>query len=187
MSHLSPEAIEKDLIRQGVPPAKARARAKELASGQPPAPAKGDSRIFIQVGSISGLATETVSAQRRGDVFELVIHLAPRTKKNSSRGCGQVSAAYARYARSVVPKLEQLAPFVSLPLPDVPYNAKAVFYPDLAGEQADPVGFYQALADLLETGGVLSNDRYIRRWWGSDVVHDHGTTPRTELLLTPIL
>ncbi|MGI8546876.1 MAG: hypothetical protein ACR2M1_06005 [Gemmatimonadaceae bacterium] len=68
----------------------------------------------------------------------------------------------------------------------VAYNVCAHFYPDQAGARADPNNFYAALADLLENAGLVANDHQFLRWWGSDVFTDHGTTPRTEFVISPV-
>jgi hypothetical protein len=47
------------------------------------------------------------------------------------------------------------------------------------------VGYYQGLADLLESRGILANDKHIVSWDGSRLLKD-AARPRVELILTPV-
>ena len=49
----------------------------------------------------------------------------------------------------------------------------------------DAVGYYQALADALESAGVLSNDKWITQWDGSRLAKD-AERSRIEVTLTAI-
>ncbi len=49
-------------------------------------------------------------------------------------------------------------------------NCKALFYRD--AERGDANGYYQALADALEEGGIVENDRQIVSWDGSRMLKD---------------
>lgn len=60
-------------------------------------------------------------------------------------------------------------------------NCAATFYRD--GYWGDAVGFYQGLADLLESRGVILNDRQLVSWDGSRLLKDT-VNPRTEIVLT---
>lgn len=62
-------------------------------------------------------------------------------------------------------------------------NVSALFY--RAANVGDAVGYYQALADLLERSDVLANDRQIRSWDGSRLLKD-AHYPRIEVTVTPI-
>ena len=63
----------------------------------------------------------------------------------------------------------------------VPVNVSAAFYRDkLTG---DAVGYYQALADALEEGRIVENDRLIVSWDGSRLLKD-AKNPRIELEIT---
>lgn len=57
-------------------------------------------------------------------------------------------------------------------------NVCALFY--RAANVGDAVGYYQALADLLERAGLLANDRQIVSWDGSRL-HKDATNPRIEV------
>jgi hypothetical protein len=64
-----------------------------------------------------------------------------------------------------------------------PVNCAALFYRD--ADRGDAVGFYQGLADLLEKGGVVSNDKWIVTWDGARLCKD-ASRPRVELTLTKV-
>ena len=66
---------------------------------------------------------------------------------------------------------------------EYPINVSAAFYRDkLTG---DAVGYYQALADALEEGGIVENDSLIRSWNGSKLLKD-AKNPRIEIEITEI-
>ena len=59
-------------------------------------------------------------------------------------------------------------------------NCRALLYRDaLIGDAA---GYYQALADWLESSGVIVNDRLIVQWDGSRLLKD-AARPRIEVTL----
>jgi len=60
-------------------------------------------------------------------------------------------------------------------------NVAAKFY--RLAKRGDAVGFYQALADLLERAGVVENDRLCVSWEGSKLLVDKHE-PRIEVVLT---
>ena len=64
-----------------------------------------------------------------------------------------------------------------------PLNCCAIFYREK--DLGDAVGYYQGLADALEAAGVVADDKWIKRWWGSDLAKD-GMRPRIEVTLTAI-
>ena len=64
-----------------------------------------------------------------------------------------------------------------------PLNCCAIFYREK--DLGDAVGYYQGLADSLEAAGVLADDKWIKRWWGSDLDKDK-ERPRIEVTLTAI-
>jgi hypothetical protein len=67
-------------------------------------------------------------------------------------------------------------------LPELEYNCAALIYRHK--RVGDAVGYYQAIADLLELKRVVSNDRQITQWDGTRMLLDPGN-PRVELVLTP--
>lgn len=125
----------------------------------------------------------------------LCIYGAPRTKKNSGRivkprGLSHAivlpSAAYTKWRARVLPQLRIIAGKLRdrghvLPLEHA-VNCAAIFYRE--ARIGDAVGYYQALADLLEDGGILRNDRLIVSWDGSRLDKDDDE-PRVEVTLTP--
>lgn len=67
---------------------------------------------------------------------------------------------------------------------DGAFNCRALFYLD-PRQHGDAVGYYQGLADLLEARYVIKNDRSLRSWDGSRLMHDH-SSPRVEVALEPV-
>lgn len=63
----------------------------------------------------------------------------------------------------------------------VPCNVAATFYRD--ANRGDALGYYQALADILERARVVENDRLIESWDGSRLELDR-QNPRVELVIT---
>ncbi len=59
-------------------------------------------------------------------------------------------------------------------------NVAAAFY--RASDVGDAVGYYQALADALQEGGVVTNDALIVQWDGSRMLKD-SENPRIEVTL----
>ena len=122
--------------------------------------------------------------------WRIVLDGAPRTKKTSNRiiRAGNrrrilPSKAHERWFGAVFPKLAQVAGLLAPRLPlRVPVNVAATFYRD--AERGDAVGYYQALADLLERAGVVENDVLIRSWDGSRLRKD-AAYPRIELEIFP--
>lgn len=122
--------------------------------------------------------------------LRLVVPGIPRTKKNSGRivprGGRHIllpSEAWQLWCDAVAPLLRSsmlrsgLAPIAE------PVNCAALFYRDAL--RGDACGFYQGLADLLQHGGVVSDDKHIVSWDGSRLLKD-SARPRVELVLTPI-
>ncbi len=121
----------------------------------------------------------------------LVISGPPRTKKNSGsvikRGGRKFHIASDAYREWDAAAQQQLAVFRAstdwkLPLLcDV--NCAALFFRHaLVG---DAVGFYQALADILQNGGIVKNDKQIVQWDGSRMLKD-AANPRVIVRLEPM-
>lgn len=121
------------------------------------------------------------------------LHIAfagpPRTKKNVAwETCSlallrpllaELHAGRATQAASQAARVRASEP-LRAPLQQ-PINCCALFYRTaLVG---DAVGYYQALADLLEKAGVVVNDKWITSWDGSKLLKD-AARPRVELVLT---
>jgi hypothetical protein len=117
--------------------------------------------------------------------LRLVLLGAPRTKKNhgSVKMVGKKrvhvpSAAYMTWRNAVVQQIP-----ARTRVPDQPYNCRALIYREtLTG---DAVGYYQAIADMLQEAGVVSDDKWIEAWDGSRLLKD-AHRPRVELVLTPM-
>ena len=110
--------------------------------------------------------------------------MAPRTKKNSQRilkkrdGTPFIAQSERHNAWS---NQAIITPRPGL-LPDIPWNCAALIYRD--ANRGDAVGYQQAIADLLEKAGVLSNDKWIVTWDGTRMRKD-AKRPRIEVTLTP--
>lgn len=113
----------------------------------------------------------------------MTVYGAPRTKKTSNRvvRAGRFtkvlpSEAFERWEALAVPQM-RIAWAGRAPIAHA-VNVRAVFYRD--AERGDAVGYYQALADALETAGVLVNDKHIVSWDGSRLAKDKNR-PRVEV------
>ena len=120
-----------------------------------------------------------------GGALRLVIHGAPRTKKNHGtrlkigKQIKTVPSAAWRSWRDVallqIPKAAEL--------PEGRYNVRALFYRD--AERGDAVGYYQGLADVLEEAGVVRDDAWLVAWDGSRLLKDP-RDPRVELVISAL-
>ena len=114
---------------------------------------------------------------------------APRTKKNHGRivttkGRPRLlpSAQFANWNLGAQIQMIAVRRTVKAPI-EFPVNCKAVFYRD--ANRGDAVGYYQAIADAMEEGGVLVDDVLIRSWDGSRLDKD-AANPRVEVTLTAV-
>lgn len=121
-------------------------------------------------------------------ILHLTVRGIPRTKKNSGRivprGACHImlpSEAWSAWCALVAPQLQAAMQGAGLAPIERPMNCRAVFYRE--ADRGDAVGFYQGLADVLEHGGVVANDRWIVSWDGSRLSKDKHN-PRVELTLT---
>lgn len=127
---------------------------------------------------------------RLNESYRFTIPGRPVTKKNSGRYCGpghfRPSAAYEAYESVAVPVLKTQARKQGIDNPiDRPCTlAVSYFLPNRAG-WPDLVGLMQATADLLETAGVVENDRFIISWDGTDIAGISRDEPRAEIVLLP--
>ncbi len=130
---------------------------------------------------------------RPGESITFVLPVTPRTKKNSrvhARVRGRTvplpSEAYKKMARDVLVWAQEKvikgrwACWLDL---QQPLNCEATFYRD--ANRGDAVGYYQALADALESAGVLSDDKWITQWDGSRLRKD-AKRSRIEVTLTAL-
>ena len=133
---------------------------------------------------------------RPGESITFTLPVTPRTKKNHGsvikRGGRKFhipSEAYntmefqvLEWARhNVRPGLASTL-YSCQPLAQ-PLNCAAIFYRD--ANRGDAVGYYQGLADALESAGVLSDDKWIVQWDGSRLAKD-SKRPRIEVTLTAL-
>jgi Holliday junction resolvase RusA-like endonuclease len=125
-------------------------------------------------------------------IISLILHAPPRTKKNKpqfiSIGKGDKkrtiilpSKAYREWEQLVLGQAKKQAGKVCI---DYPVNARLIVYRERA--IGDAVGYYQAVADVLEKAGVLKDDRWIVSWDGSRLLKD-ADRPRVEVELTEAL
>lgn len=91
------------------------------------------------------------------------------------------SAAFIAYQDSA---LAQIAMRGEPPMLARPLNCAAIFYRD--AERGDAVGYYQALADILQKAGVVADDKWIVCWDGSRLKKD-SKNPRVEVTITEVL
>lgn len=145
---------------------------------------------------------------RPGESITFALPVTPRTKKNSrrhikrrSKSTGKTitvplpSDAYcemeaqiaqwahsslATSAKSLVLDWNLQASRASALHLAQPLNCAAIFYRDAL--RGDAVGYYQGLADALESAGVLSDDKWIIQWDGSRLAKD-AKRPRIEVTL----
>lgn len=117
-------------------------------------------------------------------LLSLVIEGAPRTKKNHGRierrGRRNVhlpSKAHDAWHDAALPqaRVGRCGPALTCEV-----NCRALFFRDAL--RGDAVGYYQALADLLEHAGIVENDRLIVSWDGSRMRKD-AARPRIEVEL----
>lgn len=77
------------------------------------------------------------------------------------------SEAYEAFEAAALPQLRKQ--FSGAPI-DVPVNCRAIFL--RLSRSGDAVGYYQALGDILERAGIVTNDRLIVSWDGSRIDKD---------------
>jgi Holliday junction resolvase RusA-like endonuclease len=123
--------------------------------------------------------------------MKLTILGAPRTKKNSgiitTHGAhprilpSPQFSAWNRIAQMQIRQWQWDGKGPLIRPIEYPINVSAAFYRDkLTG---DAVGYYQALADALEEGQIVENDRLIVSWDGSRLKKD-SKNPRIEIEIT---
>ena len=119
----------------------------------------------------------------------ITIETVPRTKKNHGRimRFGKFnkimpSAAFMAFQADAMPKLK--AAWAGRDPIDTPVNLAAVFYRDAL--RGDAVGYYQAIADVLQKAGVVVDDELIKQWDGSRLFKDKDR-PRIEMTFTSIV
>lgn len=118
----------------------------------------------------------------------LSLHLPgkPRTKKNSGRivprGGRHIilpSEAWQEWCDGLAPAIRAALRAKGVTPIDYPVNCAALFYRDAL--RGDACGFYQGLADLLQHGGAVADDKYIVAWDGSRLLKDSAHSRQIEL------
>lgn len=173
--------LRDDRVAEGY---KARVRAELESRGEGVAAPPATVRAFAP--DAPGVSA-TSRAFDAAPVLRLVLYGPPRTKKTSNQ------VVFRGGKPKVLPSAAWLAWLDALretgqlpdrePLPDRPYHCRATFYRD--ADRGDLVGFQQGLADVLEEGGVLSNDKWIRSWDSTRLEVDRAC-PRVVVVLTPM-
>jgi len=125
--------------------------------------------------------------------MKIVIHLPPRTKKNSQRifkgANGRIyvvpSKAYAAYEKEAGAYLKDISRLFKEPIRE-PVNLKAVFYMPTR-RKVDLVNLEEALCDVLVHCNIIEDDNYkiIASMDGSRVDYDK-EDPRTEIEITRV-
>lgn len=178
-----------DLSNPGAVRAEAERRQRARAAGVPLSADAATAGSVSAKQNVAGRRPRVVRigdppvAERDGDRLMLALPFPPRTKKNSKQNYGTQSVAYRRFVHQVRGWVEPFRAELALPLPDQWYNCAAQFHVD--NDAADTVGLMQGLADALQDAGVLTNDRWIRTWNGTDQCTAK-ERPRVVLTLTPI-
>ena len=119
----------------------------------------------------------------------IVLKGPPRTKKTSNRvfnGRVHPSLAFEAWNNLVQPQLAMArskADSGTFPITG-PVNCRALFFRH--ADVGDATGFYQALADALQEGGIVTNDRLIKSWDGSMMLKDRDN-PRIIVTIEEIL
>lgn len=129
---------------------------------------------------------EALGIRERGsDALSLTLIATPRTKKTGTTLGIKQKAAYRFYRDCIIAQVEPMKVHLQLPLPDQPYNCRAVYYVDKRGERADYNGLNQGLHDALQNAGVVSDDWHFRTCDGTRIVFGDDR-PRVEVHITPI-
>ena len=122
--------------------------------------------------------------------WRFTLHGAPRTKKNHgiittrSRSPRMLpSKQFSAWNRIAQMELARIRSALrGLPITS-PVNVCAHFFRD--AERGDAVGYYQALADALQEGQILIDDRFVISWDGSQLLKD-AERPRVEVWITEV-
>lgn len=157
------------------------------ADGKLPAPKKAPPR-----GTLAERVAKCEQAfdVARDPVFSATVLAAPRTKKNHGRRIRRggrtltiPSEAFEAFEREALRELELV---VERPTDPIAYavNARIVFYRD--ARRGDAVGYYQAIADVLQKARVVEDDKWIVSWDGSRLELDR-KNPRLEIVLERVV
>jgi Holliday junction resolvase RusA-like endonuclease len=119
-------------------------------------------------------------------ILSFTIPGAPRTKKNhgwrTRHGSQMPSEAFLTWNKFYAQPA--LAKFRAESKPEMltgKVNCRALIYRER--DIGDAVGYYQAIADALEEGRIVEDDRLIVSWDGSQILKD-SVNPRIEITLS---
>lgn len=152
-------------------------------------------------------ASDAAFTLRPGESIKFVLPVTPRTKKNHgsviqrggrkfhipSKAYSTMEAQVSEWAETSLVMDANKSPVLDSRCKAVraaqlrlaqPLNCAAIFYRD--ANRGDAVGYYQGLADALESAGVLSDDKWIVQWDGSRLAKD-AKRPRIEVTLTALV
>ena len=120
-------------------------------------------------------------------MIRFTIYGAPRTLKNhgwrTKSGKQMPSHSFAEWNKQAQMQLAvKRSGRDGLRMWTTEVNCRSLFFRD--ANTGDAVGYYQALADALEEGLIVANDRLIVSWDGSRLLKD-AAHPRIEVELTP--
>ena len=123
--------------------------------------------------------------------WRFTLKSAPRTKKNhgiiTTRGKSPrmlPSKQFSAWNRIAQVELARVrADSRGFPI-EFNVNVRAWFYRD--AERGDAVGYYQALADALQEGRIVADDKCLISWDGSRLLKD-ADNPRIEVHITEVL
>lgn len=136
--------------------------------------------------------------------FGIIIPGQPATKKNSAtmvrnHACLLPSPAYRKYEKEVREKINLLRYQQRLPYYTMPVQMTCKYWLQDRAHWPDLVGLMQATADILsderkKVGGkmvtvckwLLSDDRIIKRWDGTEIAGIDRARPRVEIVITPL-
>ena len=137
--------------------------------------------------------SEARTGQAHAWPVRVVLFGAPTTKKNSSRIVGTGARGRTRMQHPVLLPSKQHQKWFGQVIAQarvqrpssgviaVPINVRALIYRHRAA--GDAVGFYQAIADLLEAAHIVKDDVLCVSWDGSRLLKDT-KFPRIEIELT---
>ena len=136
--------------------------------------------------------------------FSFVLYGQPATKKNSSmmvkgRALLLPSKTFSRYESRCHRQLMELAKNQQLPHFSGPVRLTARYYLESAAHWPDLVGLMQATADIisdqyrtenhrrvLRKTWLLSDDRIIKSWDGSEIAGIDRVSPRAEIVISAL-
>jgi Holliday junction resolvase RusA-like endonuclease len=116
--------------------------------------------------------------------FFAVVAVAPRTKKNHGRRLRRGKYTFNLPSEAFEAFEEAFLEKFTMPegahMIDFPVNARVIFFRDAL--RGDAVGYYQAIADVLQKARVVEDDKWIVSWDGSRLELDR-KNPRLEIVL----